>query len=99
MNPKCIHCQGDSWKKGWVPTVKGKKTRYVCHQCGRSFYDKDEVLVPPVAAAQPVARKKSRRRRVKGVLSAGELQRLRDKVRVLREHRKLFDLSGSGEDV
>jgi len=39
-NPKCPECHSTKvWKVGLVPTRKGgKKMRFKCSQCARSFY-------------------------------------------------------------
>lgn len=37
---KCPKCGSHRiWKKGYVPTIGGKKLRYICTDCGHSFYD------------------------------------------------------------
>ncbi len=39
---KCPECGGtEVWKKGTVPTRKGKRVRYICVVDGRSFYGPD----------------------------------------------------------
>lgn len=37
-NLKCPVGHTKIWMKGKVPTRQGPKTRYVCYECGRSFY-------------------------------------------------------------
>ena len=38
-NPKCPECHSTKvWKVGLVPTRSGKKMRFKCSQCARSFY-------------------------------------------------------------
>ena len=34
------------WLKGKVPTRKGPKARYICYECGRSFYAPKRVSKP-----------------------------------------------------
>lgn len=36
-NPRCPECNGITQKAGFLPTRKGKKQRYLCIECGRSF--------------------------------------------------------------
>jgi len=37
---RCPDCKStEVWKKGTVPTRQGKKVRYLCVDCGASFYD------------------------------------------------------------
>jgi transposase-like protein len=42
---KCPAGHVKTWRKGFVPTRKGKKIRYLCSECGRSFY-KTEKAAP-----------------------------------------------------
>jgi len=36
---KCPHCHSSKvWRKGKVPHVGGPRVRYVCYDCGKSFY-------------------------------------------------------------
>ncbi len=43
MGIKCPECGSTQiWKKGFVPTRAGRKTRYQCTVCAHSFYFKDE---------------------------------------------------------
>ena len=37
---KCPECKKETrcWRKGVVPTRAGPKRRYVCFDCGRTFY-------------------------------------------------------------
>lgn len=36
---KCPRCNSPRiWKYGFVPTIKGRKIRYKCTDCGHSFY-------------------------------------------------------------
>ena len=50
---KCPHCKSNKvWKKGAIPTVKGHKVRYICANCGHSFYKPAE---PKKRASKPKA--------------------------------------------
>jgi len=40
-NPKCPHCSSTTQKSGIIGTLKGKKQRYRCIECGKTFYDKE----------------------------------------------------------
>lgn len=35
---KCPNGHTRVWKKGAVPTIHGKKDRFVCYECGKTFY-------------------------------------------------------------
>ena len=35
---KCPAGHSGAWLKGFVPTRHGKKARYICPECGRTFY-------------------------------------------------------------
>jgi len=37
-NPKCPHCSSKSQKSGKIATLQGKKQRYRCNECGKTFY-------------------------------------------------------------
>lgn len=45
---KCPYCKRERiWRKGFTPTLKGERQRYVCFTCGRTFYlPKDKVRKP-----------------------------------------------------
>lgn len=51
---KCPNGHTRVWKKGVVPTVHGKKDRFVCYECGKTFY-------APVKAAK-TTRKSGRKK-------------------------------------
>lgn len=52
---RCPGChKGNIWKVGTVPTRHGKKMRYKCTDCGRSFY------AGAKTAASAVSKKKVR---------------------------------------
>ena len=40
-NPKCSECGSISQKFGLVPTRKGKKQRFRCIECGKTFYESE----------------------------------------------------------
>ena len=54
----CPECKSSkTWLKGCVPSRTGPKQRYVCFDCGRTFYK------PKVEAkAKPKAKKSSRKK-------------------------------------
>ena len=44
----CVECKGTRcWKKGGVPTRTGVKQRYICFDCGRSFYLVEKKVATP----------------------------------------------------
>ena len=46
----CPNCSSRSvWKKGKTPTRKGQRKRYVCVDCGRTFYV-EKAKKPPKTA-------------------------------------------------
>lgn len=59
--PICPHCgKSHVWRKGYQPTIHGRKLRYQCYDCGHSFY-------PPKPAPKPVKiRKAPKARKAKG---------------------------------
>ena len=44
---KCPRCKATEhiWRKGYHPTNQGYRPRYVCYDCGKTFYNPDE---PPI---------------------------------------------------
>ena len=57
---RCPGChKGNIWKVGTVPTRHGKKIRYKCSDCGRSFY-KGGATGGAATAAPAAAKKKVR---------------------------------------
>lgn len=61
---KCPRCQSQQvWKVGFVPTVRGRKDRFKCTNCGHSFYKgQPGSLVsstPKAAKAKRVSKKKA----------------------------------------
>lgn len=52
----CVECgKNRCWRKGEVPSRSGPKQRYVCFDCGRTFY---------VAVAKPTAQPKRTKKAV-----------------------------------
>lgn len=42
---KCKYCNSERLQKiGFIPTIKGKKQRYRCSECGHTFYGDSYVL-------------------------------------------------------
>jgi len=40
---RCPDCQsGNIWVKGFVPTRQGRKVRYLCVDCARTFYEPEK---------------------------------------------------------
>ena len=55
----CPECKGQrTWRKGQVPSRQGPKQRYVCFDCGGTFY-KPKVEPKPRAKAKKSGRKKA----------------------------------------
>ena len=49
----CPECKSSrTWLKGQVPSRSGPKQRYVCFQCGRTFYKPKVEVKPRVARAR-----------------------------------------------
>ena len=57
VNIKCPVGHDRVWLKGKVPTRKGLKARYLCYECGRSFYAPDKPA--PKKVSKSTGRKKS----------------------------------------
>ena len=58
----CVECSGTKcWKKGEVPSRSGLKQRYVCFDCGRTFYKLDPKPAKPKAKPKKKARAKSQK--------------------------------------
>ena len=56
---KCPECGSQkTWLKGLVPARGGPKQRYVCFDCGRTFY-KSKAEPKPRAKAKKSGRKKA----------------------------------------
>ena len=41
-NPNCPHCGSKTQKSGIIGTLEGKKQRYRCIECGKTFYDEED---------------------------------------------------------
>ena len=55
----CPGCKGSKiWLKGKVPTRSGLKARYICYECGRSFYAGASKAKP---ASKPASKPRRRR--------------------------------------
>lgn len=60
----CVECSGvRCWKKGLVPGRTGAKQRYVCFDCGRTFYKPVENPKKVVKAKPKTASHKAQARR------------------------------------
>ena len=64
-NVQCPNCKGwRVWKKGLTPTLQGRKVRYICAVCGKTFFKithpaPPTVPVPKAPKAQPKKVKKT----------------------------------------
>lgn len=59
---KCPHCGGHAWQKGFVPTTKGKKPRYICTECGKSFFSGSKPAGKPKHQMSDSSKSKARRK-------------------------------------
>jgi len=60
----CPYCHTTkTWQKGYVPTTKGKKPRFICTECGRSFFATKSAPKPKSRSAMsPTAKSRAQKR-------------------------------------